>query len=256
MNPYIIAILYIFSLCLPVILFIKLLKKVREVAELKQELHDVQEKLRKYDKNVHWSRLGDSIIHYTSQPITTIFNLSKFLKERMAKEDPFYKHTALVQEQAEVLYEIFKNIAELVRHKERRVKQVSINEIIQKMMLLLSDEFKTQHVQFSTALKENCPRISVDPISLQMVFMDMILRIIPQNVTSSSSEYFSFKVVSDFDVEMRKVTVVFEIDNMHVITEEGMHICHDMIIQHGGQVSIENHPSQGSKITYEFVSIE
>ena len=187
------------------------------------------------------------------------------MKKEMKETDKFYRPVMLMEEQSVFLKEMLEDLSAIIRHKEIKRDNISINDAIRRAAKLLTDELRIRRIIWDLALAENLPLVNVDAIQLEQVFMNIMVNAMEAMAKQPLGETKSLKIKSQFDTAARQVLVSLE-DSGPGIPQEalkeifeplystkdegagiGLSICKDIINTHGGEIAAESEKGKGAK---------
>jgi PAS domain S-box-containing protein len=131
------------------------------------------------------STLGEmaaSLAHEIKQPIAAAITSANSCIEWLAHEPPNLDRAraaaARIDKYGNRAVEIIDRIRSLYKKSPPRRELVDVNGIIQEMLMLLKGEANRYSVAMGTELSAELPKIMVDPVQLQQVFMNLMLNAI------------------------------------------------------------------------------
>ncbi len=239
-------------------------EKTKELSQVLQQLRTTQIRLYETGKVSALASLSAGILHQISQPVTAIHGLVKFIKKEMNPAEPFYKGIVLMDEQSQYLKEMLEDLMDLVRHREIKKENISVNDCIKRATNLMTDELRIRRIEWDTVLAENLPIVYADPIHLQQIFMNIIVNGMEALVSLPKGSRRCLNIISQFESMENKVILRFE-DNGPGISDDikgeifepffstktkgsgiGLALCKDLIAEHNGQIEIKNNPTGGA----------
>jgi C4-dicarboxylate-specific signal transduction histidine kinase len=216
------------------------------------------------------SELASSIAHEINQPLSAIVNNGSACLRWLANDPP---DVAEASEAARDIVrdgnrasEIIKRIRALLRKSETAKASVNINQIIEEVVMLTSQEAATKGVTIRTDLARNMPRVSGDRVQLQQVVLNLVLNGIEAMapVTDRRRELFIrssqpaangvLVSVSDTGVGLDQESLERIFDPFYTTKPQGLGmglaISRSIVEDHGGQLWAE--ANEGAGTTFEF----
>jgi len=159
-----------------------------DITERKSAEHE-REKLRQLEADLaHTNRvstLGEmaaSLAHEIKQPIAAAITSANSCIEWLAHEPPNLDRAraaaARIDKYGNRAAEIIDRIRSLYRKSPPQRELVDVNGIIQEMLTLLKSEANRYPIAVRAELTTDLPKIMVDPVQLQQVFMNLMLNAI------------------------------------------------------------------------------
>lgn len=184
--------------------------KDREIADLNNKLDAAEQEFFENERISFLSHTSAGILHQISQPITAIYGFVKFMKKEIKPGDQFYTPVLLMEEQSQHLKKMLDDLMELIQKRPLVKENVNVNEIIEKSMRLVSDELKIRRIQPALQLKENLPMVYVDRVSLQHIFMNLIINAMEALSTSRAGYVRIFQITSSFNETTQEIEIFFK----------------------------------------------
>ena len=121
--------------------------------------------------------LTSGIAHEINNPINNIVLTLETLVEdnqTLAPEERLQLYQEAL-DQADRASDIIKNLLEFSRANHSRVEEVSLEELIDKTIRLLSNEFKMHRIKISKEIQWSFPKLLLDKSGLQQVLVNLLL---------------------------------------------------------------------------------
>ncbi len=239
-------------------------EKSNEVARAMEEMKAMQLKMIETSKLSAVASLGAGILHQISQPVTAIHGFVRFMKKEMKESDPFYKPVVLMEEQSTYIKDMLEDLMALIRHREIKKAEVNVNDCLQRVFNLLTDELRIQRINWDFQPAERLPPVFADSVHLQQVFMNIIVNAVQALVSLPKGAVRRLIVSTKYEKKENKVVVSFE-DNGPGLSQEdqtqifepffttktkgsgiGLALSKDLIAEHGGELEAVNKPDAGA----------
>ncbi len=230
------------------------------------EIGTRQEQLLQSRKMASIGTFTSGIAHELNNPVNNISLIVESLIERKHtmnsdERDQLYND---LMEQADRTSAIVRNLLDFSRQEQRRVEPTSIEEILDKTVLLLKNELKLNRIKFSKQVVGEIPEIQLDRSSFQQVFLNLL-------VNSIQAMPDGGEIAATLDGRNSKKEIVIEICDTGVgIAEEhidrifdpfyttkregegtglGLSVTYGIIEQHGGKIQVRRRKSRGTCFT-------
>jgi signal transduction histidine kinase len=146
-----------------------------EKARLYERVVDVEELLRQNEKLSALGLLAAEVAHEIRNPLTVMKMLYHSLNLRFPDGDPRGKDARIIGEKMELLNKIVEQILDFARTTEPQFAQVSLNQIIDELGLLVRHKLKNQNIKLSRELQPDLPLVMGDVAQLEQAFLNLLL---------------------------------------------------------------------------------
>jgi signal transduction histidine kinase/CheY-like chemotaxis protein len=201
------------------------------------------------------------VAHELNNPLTALIGFSELVQMSEVDEDT---RTSLkrISNSAERCHKIVQSLLSFSRQRPPERKLSNVNTIVDSVVEILIYELRTSNIKVVKELSPQVPRLLVDPHQLQQVFLNIV-----NNARQAIEAHRSNGAVRiSTRVEGRRVQVRFQ-DDGPGITEEnlkkifnpffttkpvgkgtglGLSLSYGIIQEHGGSISAESAPGQGT----------
>ncbi len=151
------------------------------VDERTRQLRETHEKLLHKDKMASLGKLSASVVHEINNPIAGILNLTMLIK-RIIKDEVIEKKKIqqlnqfldLMETETRRISRIVSNLLVFSRQSKVEMKEVKINQLLNKTLLLNSNLLKINNIKVQKKLSDGLPAIVGSEDQLQQVFMNLI----------------------------------------------------------------------------------
>jgi two-component system NtrC family sensor kinase len=120
-------------------------------------------------------RMAAGIAHEINNPLAGILLFSSNMLKKAPREGPFKEGLELIVQETIRCKRIIQELLEFSRESEPSMALANMNEIIEKSLHILENEFRLRHItlekQFSTAV----PDILLDKDQIQQIFVNLLL---------------------------------------------------------------------------------
>jgi signal transduction histidine kinase/GAF domain-containing protein/ActR/RegA family two-component response regulator len=235
---------------------------LKEVTEEKQ----IREQLLQSEKLAAVGRLVAGVAHELNNPLAGVIGFSELLLGR--EQDPeSKKRVQQIKDEGERASRIVRNLLAFARKHTPESVPTDINAILGKTVELRAYELKVDKIDVSTDLAPDLPPTVADPNQLLQVFMNIVTN--AEQAMKEAHGKGLLKVSSSVVGETIRVT--FEDDGPGIPPDNvkkifdpffttkvvgkgsglGLSICHGIIKEHGGTISVNSTVGQGTTFTIE-----
>jgi signal transduction histidine kinase len=228
-----------------------------------EELVTRQEQLIQTRKIAAVGTLTAGIAHEINNPVNNISLVLESLSDPKSVIDEAERQRLLreAMNQTDRVADIVKNLLEFSRSNHPRLKDVSLEELIDVTVSLVSNEMKLREVRFSKQVTDSIPPLYADKGGLQQVFLNMFL-----NGIQAMPEGGEMTVLlgltearDEVKIEIRDTGVGIAPEHLADIfdpffttktetegTGLGLSVSYSIIDKHGGRIEVESAVGQGT----------
>ena len=221
--------------------------------ELSLSLTNAEAVVRQTDKMSTVGELASCVAHEINNPLNNMSRIVEFAREEIAMN--YSDQSSLSNDMKILLNEIdrcaaiVKNLLDFGRLKEPTVQNVSLSDILNESILLLTHKAEDNKVSIETSVAENLPNVIADPSQIHQVFVNLILNAIdfsPANETIKIIiEVFEDDIrclVIDHGPGVDKLTIEKLFDPFYTSRKGhegmglGLSVCYGIIEHHQGKI--------------------
>jgi PAS domain S-box-containing protein len=234
----------------------------RDITERRQ----MQEQLVITDRLASVGELAAGIAHELNNPLTGVIGFSQLLLDKEMPDD-IKQDVKVVNSEARRASQVVKNLLTFARKHAAAKEQVSINDIINKVLELRAYEQNLENIKVRARLDPELPETMADYFQLQQVFLNIVI----------NAEYFMKEAHHGGELTIttekvgNKVRASFADDGPGIAkgnqghlfdpfftTKEvgkgtglGLSICHGIVAEHGGRIYVESELGKGATFIVE-----
>jgi two-component system NtrC family sensor kinase len=240
------------------------------VEERTRQLKESHNKLLHQDKMASLGKLSASVVHEINNPIAGILNLTMLIK-RILKEDrigqgefaKLNQFLDLMETETRRISRIVSNLLMFSRQSKIELKEVNINQLIEKTLLLNSNLIKINGIKVREKLDSDLPEIVGSEDQLQQVFMNVISNAV--EAMSGTKDGF-LSVETAYSEEDGNIIVRLKDSGAGVLDENisklfepffttkkkgkgvglGLSVAYGIIKEHGGSVYVNSKSGKGT----------
>jgi C4-dicarboxylate-specific signal transduction histidine kinase len=237
---------------------------IDERKKAEDRLSETRAKLNKASRIAMVAELSASIAHELNQPLMAVLGNAQASKRWLAAAPPNLEETAAsidrIVRDARAADQTMQNIRALFRRQSFERKEASIPEMIREAVRLVQEDQNKRRIPVECIFEDNLPKVFVDPIQLQEVFINLISNAIEAMENNPREPQVTIRAVVDHEaVEIEVidngpgVQDLERIFDAFVTTKEkgmgiGLAVSRSIVDAHDGELWAENNPDFGAKI--------
>ena len=233
--------------------------------QAERELHRLVDQSRvqlaQTEKLAAMGRLAASLAHEINNPLQAIYNCLHMLLHFDLEAEDRKEYLQTATEEVERLSGIVTRTLDFARRPRQEMKQVPLNEIIVKVLMLANKYFQHCHIELERELSPQLPPLLAISDELAQVFLNLIL-----NAVDAMPEGGTLRVTSRLAEEGR-VAVAFSDTGRGIPPEHlqrvfepffstknngtglGLAISYSIVQRHGGEIKVESQVEGGTTFT-------
>jgi PAS domain S-box-containing protein len=239
---------------------------IDERKRAEDHLRETRAKLNKASRIAMVAELSASIAHEINQPLMSVLGNAQASKRWLAATPPNLEETSAsidrIVRDARAADQTMQKIRALFRRQSFERKEASIPEMVREAVRLVQEDQSKRGIPVECIFEDRLPKVSVDPIQIQEVLINLISNAIEamENSPREPQVTITAKVVDDSVIAIQVIdngpgVRDFEkiFDAFATTKEKGMGIglavSRSIIEAHEGELWAENNPELGAKFT-------
>jgi signal transduction histidine kinase len=209
-------------------------------------------------------KMAAGIAHEINNPLASILLFSTNLVKEVPEEDPLKEGLEIIISETKKCKAIIQDLLEFSRVKEPTKALTKVNTTIDKVLSLLSNEFRIQHIRIEKHLSDDVVEVMVDERQLMQVFVNILL-----NAAQAIQEEGVIVVKTQAVAAQNLIRIEFT-DSGPGITEKdlskifdpffstkangtglGLSVSYRIIRNHNGEIRVSNKPGEGTCFTID-----
>lgn len=251
-------------------------RDLREIRRMEQQFTN-QARLLHEHKMISLGRLSASIVHELNNPLSGILNYIRLMLKIIKRGDletknieKFQRHLTLVESETSRCSKIVSNLLAFSRKSELELKAMSINELLEKCILLSQHKLMLQNIQIKTDFDPGIPEVLGDLNQTQQCVINLIF-----NAIDAMPDGGTLTMASSFDPETQMVEINIEDtgcgiadQDLHQIFDPfystktegkglglGLSMVYGIIDRHNGSITVDSEPDKGTVFTIRLPSL-
>jgi C4-dicarboxylate-specific signal transduction histidine kinase len=244
----------------------ELRKEIEERQRVQAALQQSRAELAHVGRLTAMGELVASIAHEVGQPLTAIVTNGSFLLRRLKTQDDLRAAAAAIVADGKRASSVISRMRSLLKKQDTVMAEIDINDAIQEVVSLLSNESSRHRIVMSTELGARLPRVYGDRVQLQQVMVNLIMNAVdatravsgsPREIIIRSAEEADCVVVTVEDSgagltpdQLDRIFEPFFTTKAQGIGM-GLSISRSIVESHGGKLSASNRTPSGAKFEFK-----
>ena len=220
---------------------------------------NVQKVMMQQEKLASVGRLSAGVAHEINNPLTTILTTAMLMQEDLAADDPTYEDLATIANEALRCRKIVTNLLDFARQNQPVKKNHAINDIVAACISLTQKQAAFKDVSVHHDLADGLPQTLVDKGQIEQALINLIINAVEAtpaggriDVATRLADWKGFIDISVSDtgegIPEERIDKIFDpfFTTKENGTGLGLAIIHGIIEQHGGVVTVQSDPGQGT----------
>lgn len=210
-------------------------------------------------------RMAAGIAHEINNPLAGILLFSTNLSKKVPPEGPLKEGLDIIVRETVRCKSIIQELLEFSRDREPRMVPTDVNEVIEKALTILENEFRLQHIELQKQLAADIEPIRLDSNQIEQVVVNILL-----NAVHATPAKGTITVKSEMRPDANQVRVVIsdtgcgiDPENLSKIFEPffstkekgtglGLAVSYGIVKSHGGHIRVDSQPGKGTRFTIDF----
>jgi len=208
--------------------------------------------------------MAAGIAHEINNPLASILLFSSNLLKKVPQEGPFREGLQIIVQETLRCKAIIQDLLEFSRANEPKTTPSNVNQVMERALHLLANEFKLRHIQLELDLAKSLPQILIDENQIEQIFVNLLL-----NAIQAIEEQGTITIRTYMSSNRKNVTIDIADtgcgippENMSKIFEPffstkskgtglGLAVTYGIVQKHGGHIYADNQRKQGARFVVE-----
>ncbi|SHG23462.1 GAF domain-containing protein [Desulfacinum infernum DSM 9756] len=207
-------------------------------------------------------RMAAGIAHEINNPLASILLYSTNALKKAPPNTPLKETLEIIVSETIRCRSIIQDLLEFSRDREPQKSLANLNRIIEKVLVLLQNEFRLHHLELRKNLAPDMPDTLLDSRQMQQVFVNILL-----NAVEAMKPGGEIRIKSFVDRSRGLQVAVVQDDGCGIAPENldkifepffstkpkgtglGLAVSYGIVKAHGGELSVESEPGKGTRFT-------
>lgn len=208
--------------------------------------------------------VASEIAHELNTPLGGILMYSHLLLEDLPDDDPIVENILKINKLAHRCKMIVQGLLDFVHDDEPKYELLQVNDIIHEVLGFLEDHVLLRAVRIEIRSGANLPKVRGVADKLEQVFVNLIT-----NAAQSMDGRGTLRLQTTFEPKLDRIRITcsdtgcgIPEDQLEQVFEPffttkgegvgmglGLSICHGIVEQHGGTITVQSKPGKGTVFT-------
>lgn len=233
-----------------------------------QKLKEAQEQVIRTEKLASLGKLAATVAHEINNPLAAVLTYTRLMMKLMSRGrftqerlEDIARYLTIMESETARCGEIVKNLLAFSRQPKITVEASSIEELIEKTLVLISHDLEMKNIQLVKEIEPDLPKIKCSSRHIQQALLNLLSNAseaMPEGGTltvtakHSKSDGFVEAVISDTGCGISEEDLKNIFEPFFTTKEEGrgvglgLSVVHGIITRHNGSIEIESKPDEGS----------
>lgn len=207
-------------------------------------------------------RMAAGIAHEINNPLAGILLFSTNMLKKTPPEGPIREGLDVIVQESQRCKSIIQDLLEFSRDKDPTKMPAKINDIIEKALNILNNEFRLNHIAVETDLSDNLPAIPMDAHLMQQVLVNLLLNaieaieekgtVIIRSVMTPDRNYQKVEIEdTGRGIPKAHAGKIFDpfFSTKKSGTGLGLAVSYGIVQKHNGQIDMSSEPGKGTRFT-------
>ena len=210
-------------------------------------------------------RMAAGVAHEINNPLAGILLYSTNLLKKSSETGPVKEVLEIIIQEALRCKTIIQDLLEFSRENEPKMVLANVNNVIEKVLHILGNEFKLRHIEVDKHLSKEMPNIFLDENQIHQVFVNLLL-----NAIQAIGEKGTITIASHLSTDRKCIRVEVSDTGCGIPEEDkpkifepffstkpkgtglGLWVTYALIQKHRGELYVISEPGQGTQFIAEF----
>ena len=224
------------------------------------ELRDLQEKVRRSERLASLGRLAAGVAHEIRNPLSSIKGFAQYFAKRFKGQEEEEGYAIVMVKEVDRLNRVITELLDFAGPKVPHREPQRLEDIADHVLKLLASDLAERKISIFKEYQENLPDVHVDRDQISQVFINIVLnsmesmkgggKIMLSLQRTESPDAVAIVITDTGDgIPEEDLEKVFEpfFSSKRKGTGLGLAVVHQIIEGHGGDISVESRPGEGTR---------
>ena len=242
-----------------------------ENARLYEELKKSQDIIRRADRLSALGTLAAGIAHEVRNPLVSIQTFFQLAPDRLHDKEFFTSFLGMTANEVKRISDLITELLSFAQSPTRQLGPVNLNDAVERVATLLDPEARKHHLKLVREFAHTAPFVLADADQIKQVLINLVLNAIqatkPGGVVTIATRaiqrnevVFGRFEVSDTGIGMPPDQIDHIFDPFFTTKDKGtglgLSITHQIVMEHGGFISVESEEAQGTTFSVDLPSCQ
>lgn len=241
------------------ILYKELKEKVKKLENLNQELQDSQLQLSRLERLSALGKMAAVVAHEIRTPLVSIGGFARSILKGKLSPAKQQQYLHIILEEVERLEILLNELLSYARPMEPKFDSHSINQILEKCLLMIAPKTEKYHIQLHTQLQPNLPNLWLDSSQIRQALLNILENAIQAMKPQQQGKLTIQTQLKDnyVEISIKDTGPGIEESNLDKLFRPffttkpkgsglGLAIASSIFEQHQGQIQVKSRPPQGT----------
>jgi len=238
---------------------------IRKVSYIENQKAKYDQLALQTEKLAALGRMTAGIAHEINNPLAGILLFSTNLRKKASPEGPLRDGLDIIVRETIRCKGIIQGLLDFSRDRKPQMEITDINEIIEKALAILNNEFQLQHIQIDRQLSLQPLKSCLDGNQIEQVFVNLLINALHAigekgTITVTSAPVADREIIrveisdTGCGIPPKNLSKIFEpfFSTNGKGTGLGLAVSYGIMKNHGGNIGVSSQPGKGARFTLTF----
>lgn len=242
-----------------------------ENARLYDELKRSQDIIRRADRLSALGTLAAGIAHEVRNPLVSIQTFFQLAPERLHDEEFFTTFLGMTANEVTRISDLITELLSFARSPTRQLRPMNLNDAVERVATLLDPEARKHHLKLEREFSDAAPIVLADADQIKQVLINLVLNaiqatqaggvitVVTRTIRRGDLTFGQFQVNdTGTGIPQERLDHIFDpfFTTKDKGTGLGLSIVHQIIVEHGGFISVDSKEGRGTSFVVDLPSGE